>query len=329
MRALIAREFGSPELLYLGDVPTPAPGPDEVLIKVHATSINFVDLLVIGGKYQFCPELPFVPGKGPAGIVSEVGENVSNVSVGQRVLAMSEVGGFGEYAVAAKEQCYPLPDCMSFPDAAAIAVGFDTAWIALKDRARINPGDSVLVLGASGTVGFAAIQLAKAKGAGTVFAGISSPKKKEFVLAAGAEGTIDLAGPDLRDSLRDQVYSKTEGNGVDIILDPLGGDFCDAAIRALAWRGRLVIIGFASGRIPTIKANYLLLKNIEVSGLQVSDYRKRAADEMTRCFDDLFALYTAGKIKPPPICEFELSDYGDAFQHLTNRNISDRVILHQ
>jgi len=329
MRALIAREFGSPDVLTLEDVPKPSPGPDEVLIKVAATSINFVDLIVIAGEYQFKPKLPFVPGKGPAGIVNEVGQNVTSVAVGQRVLAMAELGGFGEYVVVPKDQCYPIPDNMSFPDAAGIAVAFDTAWFALRDRARIEAGDSVLVLGASGSVGNAAIQLAKAMGAGTVLAGVSGLEKRDLVLAAGADHVIDVAGSDIRDSVRELVYSKTDGKGVDIVVDPLGGDFFDAAIRALAWRGRLIVIGFAAGRIPTIKANYLLLKNIEVSGLQVSDYRKHAPREMAHCFDDVFALYSSGKVKALPIREFRLADYSNAFEQLKDRASSDRVVLRQ
>ena len=179
MRALIAKEFGSPDNLSLGEMPEPSPGPDEVLVKVHATAVNYVDLLVISGEYQFLPALPFIPGKGPAGKVISVGAKVDNVTAGQRVLAMAELGGFGQLVTVSKHQCFPIPDAMSFTDAAAIALVYDTAWFALRDRARCQKGDVVLVLGASGGVGYAAVQLAKAMGTQLILAGVSSSKKAQ------------------------------------------------------------------------------------------------------------------------------------------------------
>jgi NADPH:quinone reductase len=326
MQAVIVRQFGALDGAAVGEMPAPAPGPMEVQIAVHAVAVNYVDLLVIGGKYQFLPELPFVPGKGPAGIVSAVGDSVSRFKVGDHVLAMAEQGGYAETAIAPEAQCYRLPASMSFTDAAAMALVYDTAWFALRDRARYKPGETVLVLGASGGVGYAAVQLAKAMDA-KVLAGIASPEKFDMARAAGADAVIDLSRTDLCDSLRTQVQDVTGGHGADIVLDPLGGDAFDAALRALAWRGRLVVIGFAAGRIPTIKANYLLVKNIEVSGLQVSDYRKKTPDQMAACFSELFAFYEAGKLKPLVGGTLPLARWADALRQVQDRSARGRLVL--
>ena len=213
MRAVIVDEFGAFESARVGDMPDPAPKPDEVLIQVHATAANYVDLLVIGGKYQFLPECPFVPGKGPAGIVVEVGGEVTRFKKGDRVLAMAERGGYAELATVEQSQVYHLPASLSFVDAASMALAYDTSWFALRDRARISPGETVLVLGATGGVGYAAVQLAKAMGA-RVLAGISSPDKASLIDKNDADATIDLSVPDLKNNLREQVYAANDGVGV-------------------------------------------------------------------------------------------------------------------
>lgn len=328
MRAVIVREFGPLESLAIGEFPTPAPGPQDVLLEIHATAANFVDLLVIGGKYQFLPERPFVPGKLPAGVVAKVGTGVTTLKPGDRVLAMAEQGGYGEFVAVPAAQCFRLPDRMSFVDAASMSLAFDTAWFALRDRARLQAGDTVLVLGATGGVGLAAVQLAKAMGA-KVLAGVSSKDKAAIAHEAGADAVIDLSAPDLRDSLRAQVYAVTDNRGADIVLDPLGGDIFDAALRAVAWRGRLVVIGFAAGHIPTLKANYLLLKNIEVSGLQVSDYRKRMPERMAACFKEIFALYEAGKVKPGPTTVVPIDKFATALADIRDRRARGRIVLSQ
>jgi NADPH2:quinone reductase len=251
---------------------------------------------------------------------------VSRVRVGDRVLAMAEQGGYAETAIAPEQNCYRMPTQMSFAEAAAMALVYDTSWFALRDRARIKPGDIVLVLGASGGVGYAAVQLAKAMGA-KVLAGIGSMEKFDLAQQAGADAVIDLTRADLRDSLRTQVHDVTGGHGADIILDPLGGDIFDAALRALAWRGRLVVIGFAAGRIPTIKANYLLVKNIEVSGLQVSDYRKKTPDDVAACYSELFAYYEAGKLKPAIGATLPLEKWADALHAIETRQARGRLVL--
>ena len=328
MRAVIVHEFGPVEGATVGELPTPTPAPNEILLETHATAVNFVDLVVISGNHQFPPELPFVPGKGPAGVVSAVGSNVKVLRPGDRVLAMAEIGGYGEFVTVPESSCYVLPEKMTFVEAAAMALAYDTAWFALRDRARYQPGDTVLVLGATGAVGLAAVQLAKSMGA-KVLAGVASRDKADIVHAAGADTLVDLSEPDLHNGLREQVYAVTNDRGADIILDPLGGDYFDAALRALAWRGRLVVIGFAAGRIPTVKANYLLVKNIEVSGLQISDYRKRMPGQMAVCFKEIFALYEAGKLKPAPTKVYPIEDVVTALADIRDRKVRGRIVLSQ
>jgi NADPH2:quinone reductase len=261
-------------------------------------------------------------------VVAAIGEGVTGLKVGDRVLAMAEQGGYAELAVAAENQCYRLPAQMRFGEAAAMSLAYDTAWFALRERARYQPGDVVLILGATGGVGYAAVQLAKAMGA-KVLAGVSSLAKADMVLAAGAAGVIDLSAPDLKNSLREQVYAANNGRGADIVIDMLGGDLFDAALRAVAWRGRVVVVGFAAGRIPTIKANYLLVKNIEVSGLQISDYRKKMPDLATQCFAEIFAFYEAGQIKPAPYTTLPLAQFATGLRMVQDRTAKGRVILSQ
>jgi len=328
MRAAIVREFGPVEDVEYGEFPRPQPGPNEVLVEIRATAANFVDLLVIGGQYQFLPELPFVPGKLPAGVVVEVGPAVKQLKVGDRVLTMAEQGGYAELIAVPESQCYRLPERMPFVAAAAMALAFDTAWFALRDRARYQVGDTVLVLGATGGVGLAAVQLAKAMGA-KVLAGVSSWDKADIARDAGADVVIDLARSPLYDSLREQVYEVTSNRGADIVLDPVGADVFDAAIRAVAWRGRYVVIGFAAGRIPTIKANYVLLKNIEITGLQISDYRKRMPGQMRACFQEIFGHYNAGRIRPAPTTILPISQFATALADIRDRSARGRIVLSQ
>ncbi len=326
MRAVLVREFGGIDAVRVEEVPDPLPGPGEALIRVEAVAVNFVDTLVIGGTYQFLPARPFVPGKGPAGVVEAVGPGVTRVAPGDRVLAMAEIGGYAQRAVAPAEACYRLPDGLSFRDAASMSLAYDTAWFALRERGRLTEGESVLVLGATGAVGFAAMQLARAFGA-RVIAGVSSPDRAPAMLAAGADAAVNLGGANLRDSLRDEVRATTGGAGADVVLDMLGGDAFDAALRAMAWCGRLVVVGFAAGRIPSVKANYLLIKNIEVSGLQISDYRKRRPDTVRRCFDEVFALHERGAVRAPPSRAYPLQDAASALAALLDRGVRYRVVL--
>jgi NADPH2:quinone reductase len=326
MRAITMDAFGSYAEATIRDWPDPVPGPGEVLVETHAVAANYVDLVIMAGKYQFRAEPPFIPGKHPAGIIRAVGSGVGDLGVGDRVLAMHESAAFAECVVARADWTYRLPDCLSFAEAASMALVFDTAWFALHDRARLASGETVLVLGATGGVGLAAVQLARAAGA-TVLAGVSSDAKAALALDAGADAVIDLSGDDLRDRLKDQVMEATRGVGVDVVIDPLGGDFFDAVLRALAWRGRLVVIGFAAGRIPSVAANYLLVKNIEVSGLQVSDYRRRQPERMAAAFAEMFAMAEAGKIRPLPTTTVPFEAFRDAFRAIEERTARGRVVL--
>jgi len=326
MRAAVVKEFGPILSHRLDSLPDPTPGPGEVLVAIRAAAVNFVDSLVVTGKYQFLPERPFAPGKLPAGVVTALGAGVQDLKVGDRVLTLAEQGGYAERIAVAARECFKLPPAMSFVDAAAMALVYDTAWFALRERARLRAGESVLVLGATGGVGLAAIQLAKALGA-KVFAGVANPAKAPLASSAGADAIVDLAKDNLRDALREQVFANNDGHGVDIVLDPVGGDAFEAALRALAWRGRLVVIGFAAGRIPSVQANYLLVKNIEVSGLQVSDYRKRTPELMAQCMHEIFALFEAGKLKPAPTVTRPLDDFAQALQDVADRRVAGRVVL--
>jgi NADPH2:quinone reductase len=326
VRAIVIDEFGPLEALQAREAPTPVPGPGEILVETRAAPVNYVDMLVVGGTYQFLPPRPFVPGKGPAGIVAALGPGVTDLRVGDRVLAMAETGGYAEAVAVSAEQCYRLPARMNFAEAASLAVVYDTSWVALRGRARLVPGETVLVLGASGGVGQASVQLARAMGA-RVLAGILRPGREAAARAAGADAVIDLSRPNLRDSLREQVFAETDGCGADVIIDPLGDEVFGAAIRALAWCGRLVVIGFAAGGIPTLKTNYLLLKNIEISGLQISDYRYRRPAELKACYAELFSFYESGLVKPAPTTLFPLDRAGDALAAVRDRRIDGRAIL--
>jgi NADPH:quinone reductase len=326
MRAAVVKEFGPIGTHKVGELPNPQPDPGEVLVTIKATAVNFVDSLVVTGKYQFLPDRPFAPGKLPAGVVTAVGAGVTSLAVGDRVLTLAEQGGYAEQVAVDAKQCFRLPASMSFIDAASMALVYDTSWFALHERARIAAGDVVLVLGSTGGVGLAAVQLAKAVGA-KVLAGVSNGAKAQLALDAGADDTIDLSQDNLRDSLREQVFAKNGGKGVDIVIDPIGGDAFDASLRALAWCGRLVVVGFASGGIPSVKVNYLLVKNIEVSGLQVSDYRKRAPDLMAQCLHEIFAMYEVGKLKPAATVTYPLDAFAKALQDVVDRRISGRIVL--
>jgi NADPH2:quinone reductase len=326
MRAVLVRDFGGIENATLGDVPKPEPKTGEVLLEVHAVSVNFVDLVMMSGSYQFKPKLPFVPGKLPVGVVAAVGDGVTAFKPGDRALMMAEAGGFAEFAMMPESQCVKLPATLPFNDAAAMALIYDTAYFALKDRGRIQVGDNVLILGATGGVGLAAIQLTKAFG-GKALAAISSKDKQDIVMAAGADAIIDLSAPDLHESLRQQVFAETDKRGADIVVDMLGGDIFDAAVRALAWCGRLIVIGFASGRIPSLKMNYVLVKNIEVSGMQISDYRRRRPADMQACFAEIYALHAAGKLKPLPIKAYPVEQFADALREIRDRKVRGRIVL--
>ena len=326
MRALVVREFGPPESIRVEDFPAPKPGDDDVLVDVHAAGVNFPDMLVMAGKYQLLPPRPFVPGKECAGIVAAVGRNVTTCKPGDRVLAWVEYGAFAEQVVAPQNNCFVVPPAMSFEEAACFALVYQTAHFALVARARMAPGEVVLVTGATGGVGLAAVQLAKALGA-TVAAAVSTPEKAEIARREGADHVIDVSVPGLRDALREQLRKATGGRGADVVIEQVGGDVFDASLRALAWSGRLVVVGFAGGRIPEVKANYLLVKNIAVLGLQISDYRDHHPEAMRRVMDELFVLYRAGKIRPRVSRAYPLEDFASAFAEMAARRVIGKLVL--
>ena len=326
MRAVLVERHGSPDGCIVADVPAPEPKAGQILIEAKACGVNYPDLLVVSGRYQNLPAPPFTPGKELAGVVAKLGPGVAKFREGDRVMAQLEHGAWAEAVVSPAATAFRLPDEMDFPTAATMGLTYQTAHFALFERGQFRAGESVLVLGASGGVGLAAIELVKALG-GRALAGIANMAKAEVVREAGADVVVDLAAPDLRDSLRDQVFPETDGRGADIVIDALGGAAFEGAIRALAWRGRIVVVGFAAGEIPTIRANYLLLKNIAATGLQWSDYRDREPQWVGRVQEDLFQLWRQGKIRPKVAAMLPLDRFGEALAMIRDRTAPGRLAL--
>lgn len=326
MRSYRVWEHGAPSSLRLDEVDGLAPGPGEMVVDVKAAGINFPDVLVVSGKYQILPPRPFTPGKDLAGVVRSVGEGVTGYAPGDRVMAQVEHGAFAEEAIVTPAQSYKLPDGLSFQAAAAMGLVYQTAYFALVERGQYKRGETVLVGGAAGGVGLAAVQIAKGLGA-KVLAGVRSPAEEEAARVAGADAIIDLSVADLRDNLRVQVLAATDGHGADVVLDPLGSDFFAAALRAMAWCGRLVVIGFAAGEIPTLKVNYLLLKNIAVSGLQWSDYRDRTPARVQQVQQELFDLWRAGAVQPRIMRDFAFSELPEALDLVSQGKVQGKAVI--
>lgn len=326
MKAVVAPEFGPIENVTVRELPDPAPGPGEVVVEVAAAGVNFPDLLVIGGKYQILPTPPFIPGKEAAGVVRAVGVGVESCRVGDRVLALVEHGAYCQRLLAPAANVFVLPDEMGMTEAAAFALTFQTAYFALVTRAAMRPGDTVLVTGAAGGVGLACVQLASALGA-TVIAGVSSAEKAALAQAAGARHVIDLSGGDLRNRIREEVRAVTGGRGADVVCEVVGGDVFDGALRAVAWSGRLVILGFAGGRIPSIPANYVLVKNIAVTGLHWSDYREWYPEQMRAAQEELFRLYREGRLRAEVTATYPMERAAEALSELRDRRVKGKVVL--
>lgn len=326
MRAVIVREHGPAAQHRFETVPDPVPGRGEVLIEARAIGVNFPDLMVVQGSYQHLPPRPFCPGKEVAGVVGAVGEGVTRLRPGDRVMALPEYGTYAEKVVVPENICYPMPPALPFDEGAVLALAYQTAHFALLERGAYVKGASVLVTGASGGVGLACVQLAKALGA-TVIAGVTSKEKGALCRRHGADHVVDLALPYLRESLRSQVYAAVGKRGVDIVLDSVGGDVFDGALRALAWSGRLVSIGFASGRVPEVKAGYLLVKNVSVSGLQWTDYRARDPERVRRVQEGLYALYGEGKLKPVITARYPLKNFAEALARFEARQVQGKIVL--
>jgi NADPH2:quinone reductase len=326
MRAYQVVEHGDPSSLKLADVADLVPGKGQIVVNVHATAINYPDVLVVAGKYQVLPPRPFTPGKDLAGVVSRIGPDVSGFSVGDRVLGQVEHGAFAEQAVLRPDQAFKIPDKMNFAQAAAMGLVYQTAYLALVDRGAYEAGETVLIGGAAGGIGLAGLQVAKGLGA-HVIAAVRGADEARLVKENGADVVVDISGPDIRDSLRAQVNAATNGTGADIVLDPLGGDFFPAALRAMAWCGRLVVIGFAAGDIPTVKVNYLLVKNISVLGIQWSDYRDRAPERVSAIQTDIFGLWKQGAVKPHLMKEYPFDELPRALDFIQNGHVRGKLVV--
>jgi NADPH2:quinone reductase len=325
MRAYQVVEHGAPSSLRLNNVKDLIPGKGQILVAIHAAGINFPDLLVVSGKYQILPERPFTPGKDLAGVVLRVGDGVTGFSAGDRVLCLVEHGAFAERILVTPAQTFKLPDGLSFSHAAAMGLVYQTAYLALVDRGGFRAGETVLVGGSAGGIGMAAIQISKGLGA-HVLAAIRTSEQAAFAMENGADSVIDVSGSDIRDTLRAQVYAATDGAGADIVIDPLGGEFFGAALRALAWCGRLVVVGFAAGDIPSVKANYLLVKNITVSGLQWSDYRDRAPNRIAEVQADIFRLWKEGSARPHLMKEVSFEELPTALEMVGEGKVRGKAV---
>jgi len=322
MHAWICEEFAGPERLVWKEAPTPEPGKGEVRVAIKAASLNFPDLLIVQGKYQMRPPLPFVPGAEFAGVVEAVGDGVKHLSVGTQVAGFAGVGGFGTHTVAPAAVLMPLPPVFSFEDAAAFLCTYGTTYHALMDRAQLKAGETVLVLGAAGGVGTAAIQIAKAAGA-RVIAATSSDEKCALCKTLGADATINYSTQNLRDELK----TLTDGKGPDVIYDPVGGDLTEAAFRSIAWRGRLLVIGFANGQIPALPLNLALLKGASILGVFWGEFAKREPQNNAACLMQLAAWYMEGKIKPVVEQKLAMADLPRAFELMGSRQVRGKLVL--
>lgn len=323
MRALICKEFASLDNLMVGELPEPQPAAGELTIRVGAAGINFYDTLIVQGKYQVKPAFPFSPGGEVAGVVVAVGEGVTHVKPGDRVCAFTSYGGYAEVCRARASQTWPLPAAVGFDAAAAGLVTYGTAWFGLHDRARIKAGETVLVLGAAGGVGLAAVQIAKAAGA-RVIAAAGSAARLALCGEHGADVLIDYTAADLKDA----VKAATGGQGADIVVDVVGGPYTEAALRATAWRGRVLVIGFAAGEIPRIAANLLLLKGCELSGVFWDELMRREPAEAARQVGDVLACFADGSLKPPITAACGLDGAVTAMYALAGRKVAGKLIVH-
>jgi NADPH2:quinone reductase len=322
MKAIVATRWGEPSELEYAEVPDPAPGAGQVLIDVRAIGCNFPDILMVQGKYQVKPPLPFSPGHEIAGVVRAVGAGVTRVRPGERVIASLEWGGYAERAVAAAERVYTIPDAMPFDQAAAFFVVYQTGYCALVQRAALQPGEWLLVHGAAGGVGLAAVQLGKTLGA-RVIATAGTPEKLEVARQSGADVLIDYRTEDWVE----RVKAVTGGEGADVIYDPVGGDVFDGSTKCLAFEGRLLTIGFAGGRIPTLAINRVLLKNISVVGVHWGYYQRRGSPLVHEWTHALLKLYADGRIRPVIYRAYPLREAGTALGALASRESYGKVVL--
>lgn len=322
MKAVLCKAFGPADTLVVEDVSSPEIKKNEVLLDVHAAGINFPDTLIIEGKYQFKPPFPFSPGGEASGVISAVGEKVSHLKVGDRVMALTGWGSCAEQVAVPAYNILPMPQGMDFSTAAAFSMTYGTAMHALTQRGALQAGETLLVLGASGGVGLAAIEIGKAMGA-RVIAAASSAEKLEVARQAGADELVNYQDEDVRERLR----TLTKGQGVDVVIDPVGGDLFETVFRSIAWNGRMLVIGFASGTIPSLPVNLPLLKGAAVIGVFWGSFAQRQPQDNVANFQQLFAWYAEGKLKPLVSQTFALEDTAQAINTLAARKAVGKLVI--
>lgn len=322
MKAVLCKAYGAPEDLVLEEVTEPVPSEGEVLVDVKATALNFPDVLMIAGKYQSQPPFPFSPGGEIAGTVLETGSGVREFAPGDRVFGGVGHGGFAERVAVSARSLQPLPESMSFVEASGISTTYGTSYYALQQRAALQPGETLLVTGAAGGVGIAAVQLGKAMGA-RVIAAASSEQKLAVAKDSGADELIDYSDG----QLKDKVKALTGGKGADVIYDPVGGALFDQCLRCINWYGRILVIGFAAGDIPKAPINLILLKSCQVVGVFYGAWSARAPDENRANFRDILAFHAAGKIKPVVGGVHPLENYAEALNDLAQRRAIGKIVV--
>ncbi len=322
MRAILCKTYGTQENLVVEEVADPVADHNQAVVEVYAASLNFPDSLQIQGKYQFQPPMPFTPGSEVGGVIKSIGPGLSGFAVGDRVMATPMLGGMAEQVLVNKDGLRKIPDNMDFKTAAGFAMVYTTSYYALKQRAQLQPGETLLVLGASGGVGLAAVELGKIMGA-KVIAAASSDEKLQFVNRLHPDHLLNYGDGELKD----KVKAITNDRGADVIYDPVGGDLFDQSTRCINWNGRLLVVGFTSGRIPEYKANLALLKGSSMVGVFLGRFRKEEPALYEENFRELLAMYAAGKIRPVITQSFPLPDYVKAFNVFTERRVMGKVTL--
>lgn len=322
MKAVLCESYGPPENLVLADVEVPVAKANEAIVEVYAASLNFPDTLQIQGKYQFQPPMPFTPGSEVGGVVTEIGNELKGFSVGDRVMATPMIGGMAEYVSVPAAGLRKIPANMDFRTAAGFAMVYTTSFHALKQRARLKAGETLLVLGASGGVGLSAVELGKLMGA-RVIAAASSDEKLEFVKQLNPDDTINYGDGELKE----KVKALTNDRGADVIYDPVGGDLFDQCTRCINWNGRLLVVGFTSGRIPEYKANLALLKGASMVGVFLGRFRKEEPEAYEENFRELLKMYSDGKIKPIITQSYPIENFVEAFNVFTQRKVMGKVTL--
>ncbi|MES1946890.1 zinc-containing alcohol dehydrogenase superfamily protein [Salinisphaera sp. C84B14] len=322
MRALLCKQFGPPETLVVEEQPTPKVGPKQVLIDVQAAAVNFPDSLIIEDKYQLKPELPFSPGGELAGVVNTVGDEVKHLKAGDNVIAFTGYGAMAEQIATDANRVIPMPDGVDHVTASAFVMTYGTTYHALADRAELKSGETLLVLGAAGGVGLAAIELGKALGA-HVIAAASSEEKLAVCREHGADETINYVEEDLKDAIK----ARTDGRGVDVVYDPVGGDMTEKALRGTAWRGRLLVIGFAAGEIPKPPLNLALLKGCSIVGVFWGSFTQREPEENQKQLKQIFAWLAEGKLRPHVSGTYPLERGGEAISVLASRKAAGKLVI--